>query len=116
MSEMQTFVAVINGSATLAYRARDIEEAKAIAKEEDGEIQMTLFEFTKADGSDIWDGVSEIEVRPATSDENDIWAAGTKDDEATAASDPGHTEDDPDDFYCFLVDVVERDFDEGTSS
>jgi hypothetical protein len=73
---MRTYVAEINGEAVVAFRASDEEDAHAKINDEDGHLQQCLNDssgFVRADGSALWDGRSEIRVRPAMEAEDESW-------------------------------------------
>jgi hypothetical protein len=103
MEELKkTFVAVINGEAIMAFRAEDEDEAYDLVNEsesENGGIKTVLLEYDRADGGMIWDGASNIEVRPATVAERKLWEESSGD---------AHEEDmtdGEDDWNMFLIDI-----------
>jgi hypothetical protein len=62
---MDTYVAIINGKAVLAFRAEDDDEARAIIEDEGGSMRSDLRALAGMDGKSLWDGKSAIEVREA---------------------------------------------------
>ena len=60
---MNTYVAIINGKAVLAFRAEDDDEARAIIEDEGGSMRSDLRALAGMDGKSLWDGKSAIEVR-----------------------------------------------------
>jgi hypothetical protein len=72
----RTHVAEINGEALIAFRAKGDDEAHDIINEKNGYLQLGLNGFNgvvRPDGSPLWDGETEIKVRPATDDEHETW-------------------------------------------
>jgi Asp-tRNA(Asn)/Glu-tRNA(Gln) amidotransferase A subunit family amidase len=63
---MNTYIAIINGKAVLAFRAEDDDEARAIIEDEGGSMRSDLRALAGMDGKSLWDGKSAIEVREAT--------------------------------------------------
>jgi len=73
---MRTYIAEINGEALIAFRAKGDHEAYDIVNEKNGDLQLGLNGFNgvvRPDGSPLWDGETEIKVRPATDDEHETW-------------------------------------------
>ena len=73
---MRTYVAEINGEALIAFRAKGDNEADDIVNERNGDLQRGLNGFNgvvRPDGSPLWNGETEINVRPATDDEHETW-------------------------------------------
>jgi hypothetical protein len=73
---MRTYVAEINGEALIAFRAKGDNEANDIVNEKNGDLQLGLHGFNgvvRPDGSPLWNGETEITVRPATDDEHKTW-------------------------------------------
>ncbi len=73
---MRIYVAEINGEVLIAFRAKGDDEAHGIVNEKNGDLQLGLNGFNgvvRADGSPLWDGETEIKVRPATDDEHETW-------------------------------------------
>jgi hypothetical protein len=73
---MKTYVAEINGEALIAFRAEGDNDAYHIVNETNGDLQLGLngfFGVVRLDGNPLWDGKTEIKVRPATDSEDEIW-------------------------------------------
>ena len=73
---MRTYVAEINGEALIAFRAKGDNEAYDIVNEKNGDLRRGLNGFNglvRPDGSPLWNGETEIKVRPATDDEHKTW-------------------------------------------
>jgi hypothetical protein len=73
---MRTYVAEINGEALIAFRAKGDNEAYDIINEKNGDLQRGLNGFNgvvRPHGGPLWDGETEIKVRPATDDEHETW-------------------------------------------
>jgi hypothetical protein len=73
---MRTHVAEINGEALIAFRAKGDDEAHDIINEKNGDLQLGLNgfnEMVRPYGSPLWEGETEIKVRPATDDERETW-------------------------------------------
>jgi hypothetical protein len=73
---MRTYVAEIDGEALIAFRAESDNDAYHIVNETNGDLQLGLNGFSgvvRVDGSPLWDGETEIKVRPATEGEDKIW-------------------------------------------
>ena len=70
---MNTYVAIINGKAVLAFRAEDDDEARAIIEDEGGSMRSDLRALAGMDGKSLWDGKSAIEVREATAAQHVEW-------------------------------------------
>lgn len=73
---MRTYIAEINGEALTAFRAKGDHEAYDIVNEKNGDLQLGLNGFNgvvRPGGSPLWDGETEIKVRPATDDEQETW-------------------------------------------
>src|SRR5262249_40637083 len=116
---MKTYVAEINGEAVMAFRAMDDDDARDLASDEDGDLQQSLNESSgvvREDGSPVWDGKSEIKVRPATEAEDQDWREA-RDAEIEDADDgepiDSEIEDDFDDFNVYLIPVKSVDEEEG---
>src|SRR3974377_436070 len=115
---MKTYVAEINGEAVMAFRAMDDDDAHDMASDEDGDLQQSLNEFSgvvREDGRPLWDGKSEIRVRPATEAEDEDWR--TARDAEIENADEGELidseiEDDSDDFNVYLIPVKSADDEE----
>jgi hypothetical protein len=115
---MKTYVAEINGEAVMAFRAMDDDDAHDMASDEDGDLQQSLNEFSgmvREDGSPLWDGKSEIKVRPATEAEDEDWR--TARDAEIENADEGEqidseTEGDLNDFNVYLIPVKSVDDEE----
>lgn len=109
---MKTYVVEINGEAIMAFRALDDEDARDLASDEDGELRQSLNESSgviREDGSPLWDGTSEIKVRPATESEDEDWRTA-RDAEIEDADEEdelidSELEDDFDDFSVYLIPV-----------
>jgi hypothetical protein len=70
---MRTYVAEINGEALIAFRAKCDNEAYDIINEKNGDLQRGLNGFNgvvRPHGGRLWDGETEIKVRPASDDEH----------------------------------------------
>jgi hypothetical protein len=119
---MKTYVAEINGEAVMAFRAIDDDDARDMASDEDGDLQQSLHESSgvvREDGSPLWDGKSEIRVRPATEAEDEDWR--TARDAEIEDADEGELidsemEDDFDDFNVYLIPVKSVDDEEGDTT
>jgi hypothetical protein len=104
---MKTYVAEVNGEAVMAFRAMDDDDAHDMASD----LQQSLNEssgMVREDGSALWDGKSEIRVRPATKAEDEDWR--TARDAEIENADEGELidseiEDDFDDFNIYLIPV-----------
>jgi len=70
---MNTYVAIINGKAVLAFRAEDDDEARAIIDDEEGSMRSDLKVLVGMDGKPLWDGESAIEAREATAAQHAEW-------------------------------------------
>jgi hypothetical protein len=104
---MKTYVAEINGEAVVAFRASDEEDARAKINDEGGDLQQCLNDssgFVRADGSALWDGRSEIGVRPAMEAEDESWRKAC-DNEIGDAEQGKPIEDDLEDFSAYLISV-----------
>ncbi len=109
---MKTYVVEINGEAIMAFRALDDEDAHDLASDEDGDLRQSLNESSgviREDGSPLWDGTSEIKVRPATESEEEEWRTA-RDAEIEDADEEdelidSELEDDFDDFSVYLIPV-----------
>lgn len=109
---MKTYVVEINGEAIMAFRALDDEDAHDLASDEEGELRQSLNESSgviREDGSPLWDGKSEIKVRPATESEDEDWRTA-RDAEMEDADEEdelidSELEDDFDDFSVYLIPV-----------
>jgi hypothetical protein len=119
---MKTYVAEINGEAVMAFRAIDDDDARDMASDEDGDLQQSLNEssgMVREDGSPLWDGKSEIRVRPATEAEDEDWR--TARDAEIENADEGELidseiEDEFDDFIVYLIPVESADAEEGDTT
>ena len=115
---MKTYVAEINGEAVMAFRAMDDDDAHDMVTDEDGDVQQSLNESSgvvREDGSPLWDGKSEIKVRPATEAEDESWrTARDAEIEDADAGEPvdSEIEDDFDDFNVYLIPVKSADDEE----
>ena len=70
---MKTYVATIDGSPVLAFRAEDDDQARAMVDGPDGSMQSDLKMLVDADGKPLWNGKSEIRVREATPAQHTEW-------------------------------------------
>ncbi len=70
---MNTYVAVIDGKAVLAFRAVDDDQARAIIDDQEGSMRSDLKVLVGTDGNPLWDGKSAIEVREATAAQHAEW-------------------------------------------
>jgi hypothetical protein len=119
---MKTYVAEINGEAVMAFRATDDDDARDMASDEDGDLQQSLNDssgVTREDGSPLWDGKSEIRVRPATEAEDEDWRTARDAEIENADGDElidSETEDDFDDFNVYLIPVKLADDEEGDTT
>jgi hypothetical protein len=109
---MKTYVVEINGEAIMAFRALDDDDAHDLASDEDGELRQSLSEdsgVVREDGSPLWDGKSEIKVRPATVPEDEEWKSARDAEIEEAEEDDelidSELEDDFDDFSVYLIPV-----------
>ena len=59
---MNTYVAIINGKAVLAFRAEDDDEARAIIEDEGGSMRSDLRALAGMDGKSLWDRSEERRV------------------------------------------------------
>jgi len=119
---MKTYVAEINGEAVMAFRAIDDDDAHDMASDVDGDLQQSLNEssgMVREDGSPLWDGKSEIRVRPATEAEDEDWRIA-RDAEIENADEgeliDSEIEDDFDDFNIYLIPVKSVDEEEDTTA
>jgi hypothetical protein len=115
---MKTYVAEINGEAVMAFRAMDDDDARDMANDEDGDLQQSLDESSgvvREDGRPLWDGKSEIKVRPATEAEDQDWREA-RDAEIENADEgepiDSEIEDDFDEFNVYLIPVKSVDEEE----
>ena len=53
---MNTYVAVIDGKAVLAFRAVDDDQARAIVDDQEGSMRSDLKVLVGTDGKPLWDG------------------------------------------------------------
>jgi hypothetical protein len=115
---MKTYVAEINGEAIMAFRAEDDDAAFGIVNEENGGLQLGLYDALREDGSPLWDGESTISSRLATAAEHDEWRK-IRDAETGAAVDgkdiDAETGDDPDDLNVYLLPVIVPDNDDDSA-
>ncbi len=124
---MKTYVAEINGEAVIAFRAMDDDDAHDMVSDEDGDVQQSLDESSgvlREDGSPLWDGKSEIKVRPATEAEDQEWREARDADEHDPEDEPkeepieseteddSEVEDDSDGDVVYLIPVKEVDDEE----
>src|SRR5258707_3186294 len=73
---MRTYVAEINGEALIACRAKGDTVADDIINEKNGDLRRGLNGFNgvvRPHGGPLWDGETEVKVRPATDDEHETW-------------------------------------------
>ena len=70
---MNTYVAVIDGKAVLAFRAVDDDQARAIIDDQEGSMRSDLKLLVGTDGKPLWDGKSAIQVREATAAQHAEW-------------------------------------------
>ena len=70
---MKTYVASIGGTAVLAFRAEDDDQARAVADDPEGSMRSDLQVLAGADGRPLWDGKSAILVREATPAQHAEW-------------------------------------------
>jgi hypothetical protein len=70
---MNTYVAIINGKAVLAFRADDDDEARAIVDDKEGSMRSDLKVLVGMDGKPLRDGESAIEAREATAAQHAEW-------------------------------------------
>src|SRR5260370_30629623 len=73
---MRTEFAEIKGEAVIAFRAKGYKEAYYIISEKNGELQRWLNCFNgvvRPHCDPLWDGETEVKVRPATDDEHETW-------------------------------------------
>jgi len=70
---MKTFVASINGTAALAFRAKDDDQARVMVDDHEGDVRSDLHVLIGPDGSPLWDGESPIHVQEATAAQHSEW-------------------------------------------
>ena len=70
---MNTYVAVIDGKAVLAFRAVDDDQACAMIDDQEGSMRSDLKVLVGTDGKPLWDGKSAIHVREATATQHREW-------------------------------------------
>jgi len=70
---MNTYVAIIDGKAVLAFRAVDDDQARAIIDDQEGSMRSDLKVLVGTDGKPLWDGKSAIQVREATAAQHAEW-------------------------------------------
>jgi hypothetical protein len=70
---MNTYVAIIDGKAVLAFRAVDDDQARAIIDDQEGSMRSDLKVLVGMDGKPLWDGKSAIHVREATAAQHGEW-------------------------------------------
>jgi hypothetical protein len=112
---MNTYVVEINGEAIVAFRAEDDDAAFGIVNDENGGLQLSLYDVLRADGKPLWDGESTISSRPATAAEHDEWLK-VRNAEIGAAADGKQIDSEtchgPDDLNVYLVPVIDPDDDD----
>jgi hypothetical protein len=98
---MPVFIAEINGEAILSFGAANAEEAQEWVKGEDFRDDLGAYE---SDGDPVWDGETDIEVRPATSEEAAEWEESRNE-----AISEGEIEasDEPNDWLLWLIEIDE---------
>lgn len=113
---MKTFVVETAGKPIIAFRAENECEAMMSVDDQDGGLKMGLLEHLHADGTDLWDGETELRVRLATDEEHATWKQCLDSETGKSADgyaiDPETGIDDPDDFIVFLVPLLPDDDDE----
>jgi hypothetical protein len=70
---VKTYVARIGGSAVLAFRAEDDDQARAIVDDPEGNMRSDLQALVGADGKALWDGKSVIEAQAAAPSQHTKW-------------------------------------------
>ena len=71
---MNTYVAVIDGKAVLAFRAVDDDQARAIIDDQEGSMRSDLKVLVGTDGKPLWDG--EVRHSRARGDSGTTWRMG----------------------------------------
>jgi hypothetical protein len=101
---MNTYVASIGGTAVLAFRAQDDDDAREMIDDHEGSVRSDLRTLVGADEKPLWDGKSEIHVREATPEQHAEWEQAR--DQAIADGeidlDAGN---DPDEWNVYLIDA-----------
>jgi hypothetical protein len=99
---MQTYVATVGGTAIMAFRAEDEEQARAMIAEHN--MRADLHTLVGPDGNPLWDGKSEIGVREATPAENTDWEQ-SRDQAISEDEIDVDAGDNPDEWEVYLIDV-----------
>jgi hypothetical protein len=106
---MKTYVAEINGEATMAFRAVDAYHAHDLINDVYGPMQLGLSGCSgpeREDGRPLWDEETPIELRVATEEEHECWCKA-RDAEIRKAADGKQINpemgDAVDDFNVYLV-------------
>jgi len=103
---MRTYVAEIDGEALIAFRAESDNDAYHIVNETNGDLQLGLNGFSgvvRVDGNPLWDGETEIKVRPATEGEDKIWLDARDAEFGEGKQIDRSTGDDPDALNVYLI-------------
>jgi hypothetical protein len=101
---MKTYVASINGTAVLAFRAEDNDQARSIVENDAGSMQSDLKALVGVDGKPLWDGKSAIEAREATAAQHAEWEQ-SRDQAITDGEIDLDAGNDPDEWNVYLTGV-----------
>src|SRR5580700_4872664 len=101
---MKTYVASINGTAVLAFRAEDNDQARSIVENDAGSMRSDLKALVGADGKPLWDGKSAIEAREATAAQHAEWEQ-SRDQAITDGEIDLDAGNDPDEWNVYLMGV-----------
>jgi len=105
LTDMNLYVAEINGRAIAAMNAENTFTAEDWFGGPGFHSELLL--LWDEDGNPLWDGEAEIRVRPASSEEQEIWEKGR----AEAVVD-GDVDEDEVRVLVFLIPVIDEDTDE----
>jgi hypothetical protein len=70
---MKTYVACIGEVAILAFRAENDDEAHEMIDDKEGSIRSDLRALVGTDEKPLWDGMSAIQMREATTAQHAEW-------------------------------------------
>src|SRR5450756_1905748 len=101
---VKTYVARIGGSAVLAFRAEDDDQARAIVDDPAGNMRSDLQVFVGADGKPLWDGKSAIQAREATPSQHTEWEQ-SRDQAISDGEIDLDAGNDPDEWNVRLIDI-----------
>ena len=99
---MQTYVATIGGTAMMAFRAENEDQARATIKERN--MRADLHTLVGPDGKSLRDGKSDIQVREATPAQHTEWEQ-SRDQAVTDGEIDLDEGNNPDEWEVYLIDV-----------